>query len=278
MTDVNELTSHVRNLFLAVFSTNCAQEGSEISQDEVDAINEFDVFEILENLKEIINRLFLFKKECLTSEKAELVKRSEQFEKMLQKLEAEVRSHIRTEHELKLHLETIESHSEELKQQNNKQVSEIKELQDKLKYLKKTSKPKDLTDKLMRLEELVREKNEIIRKMEKDFGGLRMSFTKSDSDKNLGKKSREKFEEIKHKIGEKVAGVQNMQGLFKDKVKVKRDRNQLNRKSANYVDSNPNKIALIKISSNLSEKKNHNRSISEYMRPKSAKRRAPPVI
>ena len=36
MTDVNELTCHIRNLFLAVFSTNCALEGSEITQDEID--------------------------------------------------------------------------------------------------------------------------------------------------------------------------------------------------------------------------------------------------
>lgn len=276
MTDVNELTCHIRNLFLAVFSTNCALEGSEITQDEIETINEFDVFEILENLKEIINGLFSFKKECLTSEKAELVKRSEQFEKMLQKLEAEVRNHIRTEHELKLHIETNENHSEELKQQNTKQVFEIKELQDKLKYFKKAAKPKDLTDKIMKLEDLMREKNEIIRKMEKDLGGLRTSFSKSDSDKHLGKKSKEKFEEMKQKIGEKVAGVQNLQGLLKDKVKVKRDRNQLNRKSANYVDGNPNKIALIKLSQKLPEKK-HNRSTSEHFRPKSAKRQAKPA-
>lgn len=274
MTDINEAITHIRKLFLSVFSTNCKLDGSEITQNEIDTIDEFDFFEILENLKEIINGLFAFKKEYLTSEKAELVKRSEQFEKMLQKLEAEIRNHIRTEHELKLHIETTQNTLEDLKHQNTKQVSEIKDLQSKLKLFKKVVKPKDMTEKILKLEEQVREKNEIIQKMEKDFGDLKTSFSKSDSDKLLGKKSKEKFEEIKQKIGEKVAGLQNLHKIFQDNVKAKRDRNQTNRKSANYVDGNPTKLAHIKITSKVAEKK-HNRSTSEQVRPRSAKRRAP---
>lgn len=47
------------------------------------------------------------KKEYKHTDKEEICKTNEQFEAMIQKLEAEVRNHIRIEHQLKIHLDEI---------------------------------------------------------------------------------------------------------------------------------------------------------------------------
>ena len=54
---------------------------------------------------------------------------------MLQKLEADIRGHIRLEHEMKIHLDYLEGRVEELENTNLKVTSEKKSLSKKLKDL-----------------------------------------------------------------------------------------------------------------------------------------------
>ncbi|MEW3935601.1 hypothetical protein, partial [Pseudomonas aeruginosa] len=66
----------------------------------------------------------------MDSEKGELKQRSEQFETMLQKAEAEVRNHIRIEHQLKLHIENHQNRIEELERigvQDKMMITELEE-------------------------------------------------------------------------------------------------------------------------------------------------------
>lgn len=53
--------------------------------------------EILENFKDLILDLLATKKEYKHTDKEDVCKTNEQFEAMIQKLEAEVRNHIRIE-------------------------------------------------------------------------------------------------------------------------------------------------------------------------------------
>jgi len=56
-----------------------------------------DSLEILENFKDLILDLLATKKEYKHTDKEDVCKTNEQFEAMIQKLEAEVRNHIRIE-------------------------------------------------------------------------------------------------------------------------------------------------------------------------------------
>ena len=70
---------------------------------------------------------------------------------MLQKLEADIRGHIRLEHEMKIHLDYLEGRVEELENTN----------------LKVTSEKKSLTKKLKDLEEKLKTASEDAEKVEK---------------------------------------------------------------------------------------------------------------
>ena len=273
MGDYEELSQSIRCLFQDIFTQNCKIEDSEMTKEEQDTINSIDIFEVLENLKEITFSLLQFKQEYITSDKAELVKRSEKFETMLQKLEAEVRSHIRVEHQLKLHIETNQSISEDLEIQNNRHLNEIKDLQEKL---KKFQGRKEFLEKIQNLEDLIKKKDALIGKLENELNEMK-AFAKSDSEKIIRKKSKGKedaFEGIKQRIGDKSIGLHNIQRVLLDKPgKSCRERNKIIRKSANENDLIKNRVYELKITKLPG--KTHTRSTSENIRPRSVGKRAP---
>lgn len=276
MADFKELSSFIRSLFLEVFSLNCKLEDSEITKEEQQAINSIDIFEVLENFKEVVMSLLVFKQEFIKTEKAELVNRSEKFETLLQKLEAEVRNHIRTEHQLKLHIETNQSLSEDLELQNSKHLNEIKSLQERLKRSQSSKREKELLEKIENLEDVVRNKDSAIKKLETEMVEMRCLGGKSDSEKVIRKKSKGKeegFEGIKQKIVDKSIGLHKIQKLILDKGKVNRDRNKLTRKSVNDSELGRNRVYELKITKIPA--KSHARSTSENIRPRSVGKRPP---
>mmetsp|Transcript_3673 Transcript_3673/g.3602 ORF Transcript_3673/g.3602 Transcript_3673/m.3602 type:complete len:164 (-) Transcript_3673:1259-1750(-) len=83
-----------------------------------------------------------------------------EYEKMLQKLEADIRGHIRLEHEMKIHLDYLEGRVEELENENSALGNEKK------RHDKKVS---SIEDKLKQVRD---EKNEELAKMEKQKNQL----------------------------------------------------------------------------------------------------------
>ncbi|OMJ73873.1 hypothetical protein SteCoe_27355 [Stentor coeruleus] len=285
MTSNPTLSKQLRDLFREVFTNNCYIENSIITKEESDTIEEIDDNEVLENLKDLIMNLLSFKRDYLNSEKAELVKRTEQFEVMLQKLEAEVRGHIRVEHQLKLHIETSQIQTETLEIEKLKQLTEIKDLQEKLKTLNKTKNDtknsKEMTEKIAKLEENLRRKDAIINRLEYELVELKtiIQSPRLESENMLFKKIRGKredeFEEIKQKVEEKTIGLQKLQKFIKEKtVRPGRDRNKVIRKSVNENDIAHYKFVDVKINANIVGKI-HMRSTSENVRPRSVGRRPP---
>ena len=204
---------------------------------------------------------------------------------MLQKLESEVRNHIRVEHQLKLHIENNQSHSDELEAQNAKFLIEIKDLQEKLKNYSRI-KPekkenKDYADKIERLEENLKKKEALIHKLEGDIINLKSFHNDQsfDNDKTVGKKIKpvqdEAIEEIKQRFKEKSVGLQKFQRLVREKSsKSIKERSKRDRKSINDNDIYRNKIEDIKIISKMFGK-SHLRTTSENIRPKSVGIRPP---
>lgn len=109
----------LKDLFTFAYTTNCELERETLAEEERQTLEELDSLEVLENFKDLVVDLLNFKKDFRSSEKSELAQRSEQFEVMLQKLESEVRNHIRVEQQLKLHLEAAQSRVEELESRSD---------------------------------------------------------------------------------------------------------------------------------------------------------------
>lgn len=276
MGDFDVLCNSIRKLFLEVFSINCKLEDSEMTEEELQAITSIDIFEIVENFKEVVMSLIAFKQEFISTEKAELVNRSEKFETLLQKLEAEVRSHIRTEHQLKLHIETNQSISEDLEQQNSKHQMEIKSLQERLKKFQSSKREKELLEKIQNLEDSLKTKEFIIKKLENELIEFRNFSLKCDSEKLIKKKLKgkeEAFEEIKQKIEGKSVGLHKIQKLILGEGKSSRDRNKGVRKSINDGEVAKSRVYELKITKIPA--KTHSRSTSENIRPRSVGRRTP---
>lgn len=285
MTSSLTISKQIRDLFREVFTTNCSIEDSSMTKEESDTIDEIDDSEVLENFKDLIMNLLSFKRDYINSDKAELVKRTEQFEVMLQKLEAEVRGHIRVEHQLKLHIETSQIQTETLETEKSKQLTEIKDLQEKVKNLIKAKNDrkdtKEMNEKIAKLEENLRRKDVIINRLEYELAELKtiVQSPRLESGNMLFKKIREKreenFEEIKYKVEEKTMGLQKLQKFIKEKsIRPNRDRNKIIRKSVNENDIVHNKFADIKMNVNIVGKI-HMRSTSENVRPRSVGRRPP---
>ena len=113
--NIVELTLH--DLLKSVYQANCLLEQEPISDEEKEALEFLTFPEVVDNLKDLISDLLDFKRQHKDSEKSELVRQSQQFEAMLQKLESEVRNHIRVEQQLKILLEAAQSRIEDLEKE-----------------------------------------------------------------------------------------------------------------------------------------------------------------
>ena len=124
MTNFSKLESKVKDLFKTTYTSNCKIEDIPTTNEQIEILLAVDVFIVLENLSLLIDSLILFKQNSQQEEKSSLIQQNEQLETLLQKLEAEVRNHIRVEQELKLQNE--EAESEKIKILDNNSNETIK--------------------------------------------------------------------------------------------------------------------------------------------------------
>lgn len=271
MITVDELSKVLRDLLKQVFMYNCQIDKSKITPEEEKDIENLPVMEIIVNLKEILYNLLQFKRDYIETDLVEANNRSEQLEKMLQKSEAEVRFHIRTENQLKLLIETNQTHIEELENQNSKSGKEVKKLQDKLKALYRLKNDAVLVEKVQMLEENLKDKEKIVDKLENEIRGIKGGLLRNDTDKMLIMKSKEKTEEVKHRIIDGIGNISKIKKFVNEKpIRPLRDRGI--RKSA--VDSDLTRN-IIYDKTYIKPEKAHFRSTSESIRPKSVGRRLP---
>lgn len=268
----------IKDFLKEIFVEKCFLEDCSMTSEEERSIQDLNINEVLENLKEIFKELMQFKKDYLSQDKSELLQRSEKFESMLQKLEAEVRKHIRVEHQLKLHIETNQSQAEELEQQNNKLLSQIKDLNDKIKNFSKSTfdkrDSKDFHEKIDRLEAKLASRNNVITKLEGEVIRLkRLAETGKENMRKFDGKSvkekKEEIEEIKQKFEEKAVDLQKLEMVLRERSssKAMKERNRSLRKSVVDNELLKSKNPEIK---RLGTGKIHSRSTSEQMRPLSA--------
>jgi chromosome segregation ATPase len=172
----------LNEIFRFAFISNCHLDEASVTSEELETLDELSPEEIIENFKDLINELLNFKRDFRSTDKAELAQRTEQFENMLQKLEAEVRNHIRIEHQLKLHIENTQNKVEELEKYKLEADGKISKLEEMLKSQEKgkPQKPDNSKDKSIQkfeiectklknlLEEKVKECEKLKKELEKN--------------------------------------------------------------------------------------------------------------
>ena len=268
--DVHNLEKGLYQLFKYAFITNCCLDDESTTQEELQTLEELDISEVLENFKDLVLNLLKYKRECKSSDISELVQRGDQLEALLQKLEAEIRGHIRVQHQLKLHIEDTQVQTEELEIKNNNYLSQIRELNEKIKSHTRGADKKEFVEKIGKLENTITKKDALICKLENDIVRLKKFEVEAKENSKIGKKNRESkedFEEIKQKLEVKAADLMKLENFTREKntPKPMKERNKSLRKSNNDQEVK-NKIAEIK--NNLkSFTKSHSRSTSEQVRP-----------
>ena len=116
---IKDLETGLRDLFRKAYLTNCEIESEELTESDHNTLDDLDSLEILENFKDLVESLLGTKRDFKRTDKSELASRCEQFETMLQKLESEVRTHIRVgdmqiEQQLKLHADALQAKLDEI--------------------------------------------------------------------------------------------------------------------------------------------------------------------
>ena len=285
MSGRKEFEKKIKELLREIFIEKCHVDEASMTEEEEDSIRLLDGNEAIENLRDIFKELIAFKREYVRLDKAELIKRSEQFEGMLQKLEAEVRNHISVEHQLKLHIENNQSQTEELEIQNHKYTAQIRELNEKIKNLAKGSierkESKDSIEKIGKLESIVVKKDATIRTLEAEIIKLKKQSEQGTKENNKskgeiknGKGKNEELEEIKQKFEEKAVDLLKIEQILREKSTPKpmKERNRSLRKSINDNEVGKHKIGESKYNVKINSR-SHSRSTSDQVRPLSGIRK-----
>jgi hypothetical protein len=105
--EVSSAFHSLRSLLKEVYVTHCHCESEEPTSAQLTSIEDLGGAALVEQLREVVLPLLSFKEEFTSSEQGQLVHRSAQLERLLQRLEAESRTHIRIEQQLKLHIENL---------------------------------------------------------------------------------------------------------------------------------------------------------------------------
>jgi hypothetical protein len=126
-----EVFHQISDTFKHYFIQNCQLDEDEVNELELETLNNLEPEEVHENLKELLSSLVNFKKTVKNTDVKELTQRLIVFEKMIQKLESDIRSHISIQHQMRLDMEAYEFKIEELQKIKAYHIKKIEEL-DKL--------------------------------------------------------------------------------------------------------------------------------------------------
>ncbi|CAG9325743.1 unnamed protein product [Blepharisma stoltei] len=141
------LIKKFHHLLKRVFTENCSLDDEEVTEEELVTLEKLRPIEVYENFKATVLNLLDFKQKVRKSEISDLLLENEKLELLLQKSEAEIRTHFSNENQLKIYIEIYQGKIEDLEKQMNEYIKSIKEqeknLKDKesqIRHLKKKSR------------------------------------------------------------------------------------------------------------------------------------------
>lgn len=125
----HQTNKQLKEIFKSAFITNCTLDDASVTEEELQILEDLDEEEIINNLKSLVDNLLNFKLNCKSHDSGELATRCDQIEKLLQKQEAEVRNHIKIEHQLKLYIDTLQQKLAETEKSFSEAQASIKEME-----------------------------------------------------------------------------------------------------------------------------------------------------
>ena len=261
--DESNLTDALKSIFSYAFTLNCHIDNASITEEEKDTLTNLEISELFENFKDLILDLLKFKQRFKNSSMSELANRSDQFETIIQKLEAKIRTHIGVEQQLKLHIETQQGQLEDLQKtiEATKSYAEdtkdIKSLKEKIIEYDKDSKRKDseisrLTHENQKLRKIIEDKTRQMQTIKKESRG------KSDY--------LESNDYIKRQIEEQNSQILKIQQKLKKEVYGWTPKRSIRNKSNKRVSSPVNSSQYVSPAFKIAQKyiKGHVRSYSEH--------------
>jgi DNA repair exonuclease SbcCD ATPase subunit len=235
--DLHNIEKGLHDLFKYAFKQNCDLDGESITSEESKTLEELDSSETLENFKDLVLSLLKFKKEFKTSDKAELAQRSDQLESLLQKLEAEVRTHIRVQHQLKLHIENTQQRIDDLEKTETNDKQLIRSLEEKFSKKQPDQEKirKEFDEKLKNFLEIIEKKDKILQKNEIEISKLRTLLEEKIRECENVKKELVKLSKVNEKMTvsasieliKKKWNAKNIQQSLKDRSDVKSERKSM---------------------------------------------------
>lgn len=274
-------------IFRQAFITNCHLDEASVTGEELDTLEELSSEEVLENFKDLVNDLLNFKRDYRSTDKAELAQRSEQFENMLQKLEAEVRNHIRIEHQLKLHIENNQNKIEELEKYKTETEAKIIEYEERFRAENnKSVKPENSKDRVLQKFEVECSKlKNLLEDKVKECEKLKKELEKSKTPKQPEKNSAS-IEYLKKRLEEKAWELNKIQQIMKEKTEKNSGKLLERKKKKSTDDGNRNTPSPFRTrketettwsesrpsTAKKTPSRSHVRSISDQTRPISSKK------
>jgi predicted RNase H-like nuclease (RuvC/YqgF family) len=116
----------LQQLFWEVYQKNCEIDNFEPEADDLENLKKMSREKLYKNLKSFINSLLDFKKKFKSSDMEELLQRSTKFENIIKKNEADIRTHIARQYQLRIEIESQKNTIDELNVQINAEKQEIK--------------------------------------------------------------------------------------------------------------------------------------------------------
>ena len=217
-----------KSLFKSAFITNCHLDDASVTVEELDTLEELDQAEILENIKDLIENLLNFKSNVKSEHSGELATRCEQLEKMLQKQESDVRNHIRNEHQLRIHIDSLQEKLIDLEKQteksNFKDEAKVPDsMKDQLKKFEaKFQKELNKINNKYKADSVNVKENEKIQKLEELFEKKEKSYVKLQNEfskmKGLFEETSKECKSLRREVERCTLGGANSAALTKRKV------------------------------------------------------------
>ena len=207
-------------IFRNAFVTNCHLDEASVTGEELETLDELSIEEVLENFNDLITDLLNFKREYKSTDQAELFQRSQKFESQLQKFEADVRNHISVEHQLKLHIESIQNKLEELERYKAETGKKVAEYEEKLNFFREKGRgvkeeKKDAV--LLKFEVECSKLKDLLEEKVMECEKLKKAVEKSKLPKKSDKTS-SSIEYLKKRLEDKANDLNRMQLLMKEKT------------------------------------------------------------
>ena len=254
---IKDVETGLRDLFRRAYTTNCEIEGEDLSDSDRKTLEDLDPLEILENFKDLLEALLNSKRDFKRTDKSEIAGRCEQFEAMLQKLEGEVRTHIRVfvtqiEQQLKLHSDALQARLDETEQNTaasekdgkkaeqrvrKESISTLELLgpekgeESELSHRRVLSMEKDIIEfrgdsKAQKLYEIAEQKHKSLLKLEKECIALRIAYDKRSVELERFKQEYERvlreLQLYRIKKSQEVAPLKKLEEKSLDKMKLAR--------------------------------------------------------